>query len=144
MWLKEDGGGALNSGNVYLRNRGDYITSKPWVGEEVIAATLSTPESFPMSSLADRLVTMGSREGPSAMKHRMGSAAVSSWKRLKVAGKMRRHEREVMGWDVLSSANFIGIAGDGVMIHFLRKRGISVSVTHTIWMWSRGAKRWGV
>jgi hypothetical protein len=35
-------------------------------------------------------VMMGSREGPSAMMHRMESAAVSSYKRLKVAGKMRR------------------------------------------------------
>jgi hypothetical protein len=29
MRLKADGSGALNSGNVYLRNGGDYITSKP-------------------------------------------------------------------------------------------------------------------
>jgi hypothetical protein len=61
--------------------------------------------------------------GPSAMKHIMGSAAVSSWKRLKVAGKMRRHEREAMGRDVLSSASFIVIAGDSVTIRFLRKKG---------------------
>jgi hypothetical protein len=68
-------------------------------------------------------VTMGSREGPSAMKHRMGSAAVSSWKRLKVVGKMRRQEREAMAWDVLSSAGFIGIANDSVTIRFSRKNG---------------------
>jgi hypothetical protein len=31
------------------------------------------------------------------MKHRMGSDAESSWKRLKVAGKMRRQERKAIG-----------------------------------------------
>jgi hypothetical protein len=67
------------------------------------------------------------------MKHRMGSAAMSSWKRLKVAGKMRRQEREAMGRDVLSSVDFIGIAGDNVIIRFLRKRGISISTTCAIW-----------
>jgi hypothetical protein len=29
MRLKEDYGGALNSGNIYLRDGGDYVTSKP-------------------------------------------------------------------------------------------------------------------
>jgi hypothetical protein len=56
------------------------------------------------------------------MRHRMRSAAMSSWKRLKVAGKMRRQEREAMGRDVLSGADFIGIAGGSMTIHFLRKR----------------------
>jgi hypothetical protein len=55
------------------------------------------------------------------MKHIMGSAAVSSWKILKVAGKMRRQEREAMGRDVLIGADFIGIAGDSMMIHFPKK-----------------------
>jgi hypothetical protein len=68
------------------------------------------------------LGTMGSREGPSAMKHRIGSAAVNSWKRLKVAGKMRRQEQEAMGRDVLSGTGFISIAGDSMTIHFTRKR----------------------
>jgi hypothetical protein len=85
---------------------------------------------------------MGSREGPSAMKRRMESAAVSSWKRLKVAEKMRRQEQEAMGRDVLNIAGFIGIAGDNVMIHFLRKGGLDVSTTRAIQAWSRGAKRW--
>jgi hypothetical protein len=57
------------------------------------------------------------------MKHRMGSFVVSSWKRLKVAEKMRRQEREAMGRDVLNRAGFIGIARDSVMIHFPRKKG---------------------
>jgi hypothetical protein len=56
------------------------------------------------------------------MKHRMEIAAASSWKRVKVAGKMRRQEREVMGRDVLSGASFIGIICDSMMIHFPRKR----------------------
>jgi hypothetical protein len=29
MQLKADYGGALNSGNVYLRNGGNYVTGKP-------------------------------------------------------------------------------------------------------------------
>jgi hypothetical protein len=57
------------------------------------------------------------------MKHRMGSATASSWKRLKVVGKMRRYEQKLMGRDVLSSASFIGIAGDSMMIHFPRRKG---------------------
>jgi hypothetical protein len=57
------------------------------------------------------------------MKHKMGSATTSSWKRLKVAGKMRRQEREAMGRDVLSGDDLIGIAGDSAVIHFLRKNG---------------------
>jgi hypothetical protein len=50
----------------------------PWVGEEVVAAKLSSPESFLVSSSADGLEMMGSREGPLAMKRRMGSAVASS------------------------------------------------------------------
>jgi hypothetical protein len=94
MRLKADYGGALNRGNVYLRNGGDYVTSKsatlvvgltlaisdgcflkksdslgisplairvaPHVREEVIAATLFTPESFSVPSSASGLATMGS------------------------------------------------------------------------------------
>jgi ribosomal protein L24E len=56
------------------------------------------------------------------MEHRMGSAAANSWKRLKVAGKMRRQEREAMGRDVLSGSGFIGIAGDSMTIRFPRKK----------------------
>jgi hypothetical protein len=41
---------------------------------------------------------------------------------LKVAGKIRRKEREAMGRDVLSDAGFIGIAGDSMMIYFPRKK----------------------
>jgi hypothetical protein len=36
------------------------------------------PESFLVSLSARGLVMMGSREGPSTMKHRMGSAAMNS------------------------------------------------------------------
>jgi hypothetical protein len=53
----------------------------------------------------------------------MGSAAMSSWKRLKVVGKMRRQEREAMRRDVLSGIDLIGIVGDSVMIRFSRKKG---------------------
>jgi hypothetical protein len=35
---------------------------------------------------------------------------------------MRRQEREAMGRDVLSDADFIGIAGDSMMIRFPRKK----------------------
>jgi hypothetical protein len=73
------------------------IRAAPQVGEEAIVATLFTPESFLVSLSAGGLVTMGLREGPYAMERRMGSAAASSWKRLKVAGKMRRQEREAIG-----------------------------------------------
>jgi hypothetical protein len=52
----------------------------------------------------------------------MGSDVASSWKRLKVAGKMRRQERETMGRDVISDADFIGIVGNNMMIHFPRKK----------------------
>jgi hypothetical protein len=45
------------------------------------------------------------------MERRMVSDAASSWKTLKVAGKMRMQEREMMGQDVLSDAGFIGVAG---------------------------------
>jgi hypothetical protein len=38
---------------------------------------------------------------------------------------MRRQEREAMGRDMLSGADFLGIAGDSVTIHFLRKRAFS-------------------
>jgi hypothetical protein len=51
----------------------------------------------------------------------MGSAATSTWKRLKIAGKMRRQEREVLGRDVLSGTNFVGIADDNMTIHFQQK-----------------------
>jgi hypothetical protein len=54
------------------------IRAAPWVGEEVVAVMLSALESFPVSSSAGGLATMGSREGPSAMKHGMGSATPSS------------------------------------------------------------------
>jgi hypothetical protein len=54
------------------------IRVAPWVREEVVAATVSAPESFSVSSSAGGLVMMGSREGPSATKHRIGSAAASS------------------------------------------------------------------
>jgi hypothetical protein len=37
--------------------------------------------------------------------------------------------------------NFICAAGDSVMIHFLRKRCLSVSTTHTIQMQDRGDKK---
>jgi hypothetical protein len=120
------------------------IRAAPRVGEEVIAATLSALASFPVSLSAGGLATMGSREGPSAMKRRMGSAAMSSGKRLKVAAKMRRQEREAMGRDVLSSVDFIGIVGNNMMIHFPRKRCLSISTNRAIWMRSRGVKRWGV
>jgi hypothetical protein len=46
-----------------------------------------------------------------------------------------------MGRDVLSSAGFIGAAGDSVMICFPRKRCIFVLTTRTIWTRDRGAKR---
>jgi hypothetical protein len=36
------------------------IRVAPWVGEEVVATMLSAPESFPVSSSAGGLVTMGS------------------------------------------------------------------------------------
>jgi hypothetical protein len=72
---------------------------------------LSAPESFPVSSSAGRLAMVELREGPSAMERRMVSDAASSWKTLKIAGKMRRQEREMMGQDVLSDAGFIGVAG---------------------------------
>jgi hypothetical protein len=93
----------------------------PWDGEEVVATMISAPESFPVSSSAGELAMTGSREGPSTMERIMGSATMSSWKRLKVAGKMRRQEQEAMGQDVLSGTDFIGIAGDNMIIHFPRK-----------------------
>jgi hypothetical protein len=74
------------------------------------------------------------------MKHIMGSAAMSSWKRLKVVGKMRRQEREAMGRDVLSGIDLIGIVGDSVMIRFSRKRGPSISTTRAIQMQIREPK----
>jgi hypothetical protein len=39
--------------------------------------------------------------------------------------------------------SFICAAGDSVMIHFLRKRCLSVSTIHTIWTRDRGAKKFG-
>jgi hypothetical protein len=47
-----------------------------------------------------------------------GSSAV----RMKIARKMGRQEREMVGWDVLSATSFIGVAGDRVMICFPRKK----------------------
>jgi hypothetical protein len=41
MGLKADGGRVLNSGNVYLRNGGDYITSKPATLVVGLALTVS-------------------------------------------------------------------------------------------------------
>jgi hypothetical protein len=41
MGLKADGGGALNSGNVYLRNGGDYVTSKPSTHVVGLALTIN-------------------------------------------------------------------------------------------------------
>jgi hypothetical protein len=41
MWLKADGGGALNSGNIYLRNGWDYITSKSATRVVSLALTVS-------------------------------------------------------------------------------------------------------
>jgi hypothetical protein len=120
------------------------IKAAPWVGEEVIAATLSALESFPVSSSVGGLAMMGSWECPSAMERRMGSVIASSWKKLKVAGKMRRQEREAMGWDVLSGTDFIGITSNSMMIRFPRKRCLSISTTYAIRMRSRAAKRWGV
>jgi hypothetical protein len=46
-----------------------------------------------------------------------------------------------MGRDVLSGASFIGAACDSVMIHFLPKRCLSISITHTIRKQNQGAKR---
>jgi hypothetical protein len=54
---------------------------------------------------------------------------------------MARQEREMMGQDMLSGANFIGAAGNSVMIHFPRKMCLSVSTTRAIRMRNRGAKR---
>jgi hypothetical protein len=61
-----------------------------------------------------------------------GSDVATSWKRLKVVGKMRRQKRETMGQDVLSGASFIGVARDSVTIHFLRKMCLSISTTCAI------------
>jgi hypothetical protein len=68
------------------------------------------------------------------MEHRMGVVQ-------QVAGKMRRQEREAMRRDVLSGASFIGAAGDRVMIHFPRKRSLSVSTACVIQTQNREAKR---
>jgi hypothetical protein len=54
---------------------------------------------------------------------------------------MGRQEWEMMGRDVLSSINFIGVANDRVMIRFPRKRCLSVSTTRVIRTRNRGAKR---
>jgi hypothetical protein len=43
----------------------------------------------------------------------------------------------------LEMLSFICVAGDNVMIHFLRKRCLSISTTHEIWMRDRGAKKFG-
>jgi hypothetical protein len=54
---------------------------------------------------------------------------------------MGRQEQEMMGRDVLSSANFIGAAGDMVTICFPKKMCLSVSTTSAIRTQNRGAKR---
>jgi hypothetical protein len=46
----------------------------------------------------------------------------------------------MMERDVLSGTSFIGAAGGGMMIHFSRKRCISVSITRVIRARDRGAK----
>jgi hypothetical protein len=64
-------------------------------------------------------------------------AAVKSNKRLE-------DERvEVMGLDVHSGTSFICLAGNSVMIHFPRKRYLSISTTCAIRTWDRGAKKFG-
>jgi hypothetical protein len=66
-----------------------------------------------------------------------GSSAV----RMKIARKMGRQEREMMGWDVLGGASFIGAVSDRAMIRFPIKRCFSVSTAHAIQMRNWGAKR---
>jgi hypothetical protein len=44
MRLKADYGGTLNSGNVYFRNRGDYITSK--LATHVVGLTLAISDRY--------------------------------------------------------------------------------------------------
>jgi hypothetical protein len=36
--------------------------------------------------------------------------------------------------------SFVCVAGDSVMIHFPRKRWLSISTTHAIWAWDRAEK----
>jgi hypothetical protein len=43
----------------------------------------------------------------------------------------------------LAMLSFICAADDSVMIHFLRKRCLSVSTTRTIWTRDQGAKKFG-
>jgi hypothetical protein len=52
--------------------------------------------------------------------------------------RLEGERAEVMGLGVHSGTNFIC-----VMIHFPRKRYLSVSTTRAIWTWDRGAKRFG-
>jgi hypothetical protein len=60
---------------------------------------------------------------------------------MKIARKMGRQKQEMMGRDVLSGTSFIDAAGDRVMIHFPRKRWLSVSTARAIRTQNRGAKR---
>jgi hypothetical protein len=63
-------------------------------------------------------------------------AACSKWKSKILEGNSGKQ------WDLASSVvlNFICIAGDGVMIHFRRKRYISASTTRAIRQRNRGMK----
>jgi hypothetical protein len=69
-----------------------------------------------------------------------GSSATSSkWRSKRLEGESEK--RWDLTWAVALS--FIRVAGDSVMIHFPRKKYISISTTYAICAWDREAKKFG-
>jgi hypothetical protein len=113
----------------------------PRVGEEEVAgAALFIPESLSTLSSTGLPEVGTSWAIFSAMECRAGVVAQQAIK--ESSKRLEGEKMGVMGLGVHSGTSFICASGDRVMIHFPRKRCISVSPTRAIRMRDCGAEKW--
>jgi hypothetical protein len=107
--------------------------------EEVVGTSLSIPESLFLPVVVG-LVAMGGFWSASPAMERV------KWewhKEKKMWNSKKLKSRNDLDWMHSAILSFVWVVGDSVMIHFLRKRCLSVLTTHAIRTWDRGAKKFG-